>query len=712
MSDKKKGYKLPPGYEDADAFLLEARKRYQEGVDFDRENRDAGVQDLEFLSGDQWDDTARQTRTKAGRPCLTINRLPQFIAQIVGDIRINKPAIKVRPAEDADKDLADIREGLIRSIERQSDAQAVYSSAGQDQVSCGIGNFRLNLEYAADDVFDIDLMIRRIADPFSVVWDPLLVDPTGRDAKWLFVEDSLSRKEFEKNHPDEQPSELEVREQGWCTADTVKVTEYWLRKEEQVEFVLLPDGSVKEADASNRAQALKTRKGLRRSWCMYLITGHAILSGPYELKISRPPIFRVPGWEVNVGLKKHRWGLVRFAKDPQRLLNYWRSTAAEVLALQPRATWLLNTSQGGIDADSADDFRTSATSGDSVLEWSGQIPPQRIDPPAFPAALVQEAALNAQDMKDVTGLHDASLGARSNETSGKAILARQKEGDVASYIYHDNLQAAIRECGKTVNELIPVTYDTARTIRTVGEDDSTKVQRVNDPNDPESVDLAKGKYDIVVETGPSYSTKRAEASESMMQFVQAVPAAAQVAGDIIAQVQDWPMADKLGERLKKMLPPGMADDKDEDKTPEQQQAEQMQAQQAQEAQKMQQQAAMLALAEQDAKVKTLQADAFYKMAQAQKIGQPEQGGETPLDLQLKEQQVRKARADADKAEAEAAIAIAGIPAQVSKTEAEAMRANIGADSDAMDLERKPLEAAHQEADLDLKLNPPKETEAA
>lgn len=713
----KSAYTLPDGYKDEAEFLKEARERYQQGCDFDRENRDAGVEDLKFFAGEQWDAAAEKARKEKGRPCLTINRLPQFVAQIVGDIRINRPAIKVRPAEDADKDLADIREGLIRAIERQSNAQGVYASAGQDQVVCGIGNFRINLEYAADDAFDQDIMFRRIADPFAVVWDPMILDPTGKDAKWLFVEDSMSKKDFERAYPDQQPSELEIRESGWTTADTVKITEYWLRKETKVELALLNDGKVVEVNDKNRAQLsapgvmVKTRKGTKTSWCMYLTNGTSILEKPYELPISRPPIFRVPGWEVTIDGKKHRWGLVRFAKDPQRFKNYWRSVQAERLALEPRAPWLINTGPGGLDAESVDDFRGAATSGDSVLEWSGQFEPKRQDPPQFPSALAQEAVINDQDMKDVTGLHDASLGAKSNETSGKAILARQKEGDIASYIYHDNLQGAIREGGLVVNQLIPISHDTARTIRVVGEDEGTKLQRINDPNDPNSVDISKGKYDIVVETGPSYSTRRAEAAESMMQFVQAVPAAAQVAGDLIAIVQDWPMADKIGERLKKTLPPNMIDDDDEDLSDEERMAKQQAAQQAaqmgQMQQQMQMQSAQLEIEKQAAEVAKLEAEAL-------KIGMPEPGApqEHPLDLMLKEQQVRKAFADADKAEAEAAKARAEVPALVAKTEAEAAKAQIGVQSDVMDLQRKPLEAAHSEADLDLKLNPPKETEAA
>jgi hypothetical protein len=693
--------KIPEGYDSVEDFLKEARERFQQGLDFDRENRDEAQTDLKFLAGDQWE--SEDVTARNGRPCLTINTLPQFVAQVVGDIRINRPAIKARPAEDADKDLASIREGLIRAIEHDSKAQQVYSSAGQSQVACGIGNFRVVLEYAADDAFDRDIRIKAIPDPFAVVWDAMRVEPTGADAGHCFVLDEVNRKAFEKQYPENVPEGLdgafstELTRTGWLTNDVVRIAEYWVMKEKPAEIALLQDGSVKYVTKENRAEIEPMiqlngrgepmlRNTVKKVACKYVITGHDILEAPVEYEIDRVPVFRVPGWEVNTGEKTYRFGLVRFAKDAARLRNYWRSVMAEKLALAPRQQWLVHNSAVG----DADEFRDAANSGDTVLVWGGQQEPRRLEPPPIEAALMQEAALNAQDIKDVTGLHDASLGARSNETSGKAIMARQREGDVANYVYHDNLKSAIQECGRVVNQLIPKVYDTLRTIRVLGEDEQQKIQRVNDPNDPESIDLSKGKYDIVVETGPSYSTKRVESAESMMQFVQAVPMAAQVSGDLIAKAQDWPLAEEIGDRLKKALPAGLADEDDPAKmSPEQQQAKQQQMQQAQAAQQMQMQGAQLELAERDAKVMLTQAQAEKTMAEARSAGMPNGPQETELDVALKLAQLRKAEADAVKAEADAV-----------KAQAEAERAQIAVtsdriavQSDAMDLQNKPAEQA-------------------
>lgn len=583
-------------------WFTDVRKRFSNGATADRENREAAYDDLKFLAGHQWDDGVEEERRLAGRPCLTINRLPQFVAQVVGDIRINRPSIKVRPVEDADKDMAEVREGLIRSIEHQSRAQSVYVKAGQDQVSCGRGAFRVDVDWAEGDVFDRDLFVRTVEDPLALVWDPLSVDPTGADAKWVFVPVEMERDAFEAQYPDCSPTELEVSTDvdNWYSADTVRVTEYWQVKESPVVLSLLEDGSVVEGEVEG---AVRTRESTRKTVTMDLITGHKRLAPQIEWPIDRLPIIRVDGWVIQLAKRRERFGLVRFAKDPQRLRNYWRSVAAETIALAPKSQWLAHKdSIKGVE----DDFREAGRSGDPLLVYSGAVPPQRMDPPQIPVAVLQQAQITEDDMKAVTGLHDASLGERSNETSGRAIMARQAEGDVATYIYHDNLKLAIAEGGRVLNQLIPLVYDTPRTVRVLGVDEEPKIVRVNEEG---GTDLLRGKYDIVVETGPSYSTRRAEAAESMENFIRAVPQAAQVAGDLIAKAQDWPDADAIAERLKRAMPPQITADPDnpEPPTPEQQQ----QMQQAQ-------MAGQIEMAKAQAEVRKAQAEAMEAEADAQK----------------------------------------------------------------------------------------------
>lgn len=722
------------GYKDEAELLLEARTLWQEASDADRENRVEAVADLEFFAGKQWDEADRKARK--GRPCLTINTLPSFIAQVVGDLRINPPAIKVRPAENADKDLADVREGLIRAIENDSGGQAVYANAGQSQTACGIGNFRVVLEYARDDAFDRNIVIKRIENPFAVLWDPFLTEPTGKDAGHAFVIDDMRRSAFEKAYPGKTPEAAgialgELTSGGWVSKDAVRIVEYWKVKRTPAEIGMTRDGAVVWITKANEAQIVPNlaansrgeplrRKTQRTSVCMYLMSGFALLEDPVEYQISRLPLFRVPGWEIHDGTKKTRFGLVRFARDPQKLKNYWRSVKAEKLALAPRQQWLVHETQDG----DQEKFREAAENGDTVITWAGAVEPKRLEPPQIEAALMQAAEENAQDMKDVTGLHDASLGIRSNETSGKAILARQREGDVATFLYHDNLTQAISECGRVIDEFIPQVMDTVREARILGADEQQKVIRVNDPGDPDSVDLSKGKFDIYVDTGPSYATKRVEAAESMMAFTQAVPIAGQVAGDLIAKAQDWPLAEEIGERLKRAMPPGITQDPNEPPQPPSP-AEQQAQQQQQQAMQMQMAGAQLDLRLKEAQAVKAEHDADTAKAQAGlAYFQLELAQQNGSDMRLKAAQADQAEADAARAHVgvqsdlqalETAPALAA--AQTHEMQARAAQAHVGAATDLAHLAVvKPMEHAHSVVDLATKIdtlnNPPDPKEPA
>ncbi len=560
----KKSY-VPEGFDSVEDYLEDLREEYQLDLDADYENRRQALEDKKFAAGEQWDPLVLEQRK--GLPCLLINTVPQFTAQLVGDWRSNRNGIKVVPAEDGDVDVAAIRGDLIRAIEMESRAQRVYDNAFESTVQCGDGAFRVAVEYAKDDAFDQDIFIRPIDDALSVVWDRMSVDPTGRDARHCFVDDVLPKKEFCRKWKDADPSMLSSTERnlmfntGWIGETGVRVTEHWRLLERDRLIALFQDGSmhVLEGDKvddliEKHGQPIKSRISPCLYAQMHLTTGWKILSGPYEYKLNRLPIIRMTGRVVNIAGQRTRYGLVRFMKDPVRLRNFWRSVAAEQLGYAPKAQWIAPESavEGREDA-----FRKAHLSRDPLLVYNDGATeaPQRLDPPAPQMALLNEAQVNSQDMKDVTGLHDASLGIRSNEISGRAIKARQQEGDIASLTYHDNGNASILEAGDVANQLISQVYDGTRIARLLGEDGEARLMKINDPNDPESPNLATGSYDVALTTGTSYMTRRLEAAEAMMNAIQVYPELMQIAGDLVVKAQDWPGADDLAERLKKTIPP-------------------------------------------------------------------------------------------------------------------------------------------------------------
>lgn len=578
---------VPEGFDTVEEFLQDMREEYQLDFDADRTNRDEALEDKKFAAGEQWDPVVLQQRK--GLPCLVINSVPQFIAQLVGDWRESKRAVKVLPTEDGDKDIADIRADLIRSIETQSRADRVYDTAFESTVQCGDGAFRVAVEYAKDDVFDQDIMVRPIDDPLSVVWDRGSVDPTGRDARRCWVDDLIPMKDFEKKFPDSKPADLSQRVYNnmttsrWIESEGVRVTEYWRLIDRNRLLGLFEDGSVRFLDKNlddlitKHGNPIKTRVAPCTYAQMHLVTGFDILSGPYEYRLNRLPIIRISGRVVNIAGVRVRYGIVRAMKDAVRLRNFHRSVAAEQLGYAPKAQWIATESavEGYEDA-----LRKAHLTRDPLIKVSDEAiigqNIQRLDPPKWQTALHQEAEANVQDMKDVTGIHDASLGIRSNETSGKAISARQHEGDVASITYYDNGNAAVLEAGDVMNQLISQIYDGTRIVRIIGEDEKLKFLKINDPNDPRSPDLSVGRYDVALSTGASYTTRRAEAAQAMMDAVQVWPELLQVAGDLVAKAQDWPGADALAERLQKTVPQQFLDP--EDRTQPDPQIQQMQMQ--------------------------------------------------------------------------------------------------------------------------------------
>jgi hypothetical protein len=555
---------IPEGFSSQEDFLSDMRKQYEADVEFDRVNREEALDDKKFAAGEQWDPVVLEQRK--GLPCLVINNIPQFTAQLVGDWRESRKAIKVVPANDEDTDVASVRGDLIRAIEANSRANRVYDSAFESLVQCGDGAFRVSVEYAYDDVFDQDIFIRPIEDPLAVVWDRYSVDPTGRDAKRVHVDDRIPKEEFERKWPEKTPSALQcetlvdnISITGWVDDHSYKVTEYWRLIERKRLIAMFANGRQFIIDDTNMEQILEDNGPpvkTRVSWCtyaqMHLVTGFAILSGPYEYRLNRLPIIRMSGRVTNVGGRRIRYGLVRFMKDAVRLKNFWRSVAAEQLGYAPKAKWIAPESavEGREDA-----FRKAHLSRDPLLIYNdgAEAPPELIPPPPVEASLLNEAAINAQDMKDVTGIHDASLGIRSNETSGRAIHARQREGDIASLTFYDNADQAVLEAGDVINQLIPQVIDGTRTMRLLGEDERQKFIRVNDPMDPNAVDLSVGKFDVQLSTGTSYTTRRVEAAQSMMDAIQVWPQLMTAAGDLVARAQDWPGADKIAERLEQIM---------------------------------------------------------------------------------------------------------------------------------------------------------------
>jgi hypothetical protein len=591
------------------------RRRYTLALSAYSDSREDELDDLRFMAGSpdnqwQWPADVLATRgsvqgqTINARPCLTINKLPQHVRQVTNEQRQNRPTGKVIPADDrADVRVAEIFDGMVRHIEYISDADVAYDTACDNQVTYGEGYIRILTEYAREDSFDQDIKIGRVRNSFSVYMDPTIQDPCGADAEWCFITEDVSKADYERMFPDASPvSSLMSQGVGdqslsqWLSEDMVRIAEYFYYTHEKATLNLYPDNITAYSGSPQDKQLklmfgkpLRSRPVDRKKVKWIKTNGFEVLeerdwAGKYI------PVVRVVGNEFEVDGQLYVSGLVRNAKDAQRMYNYWVSQEAEMLALAPKAPFI---GYGGQFEGYEMQWKTANTNNWPYLEVNPDVTdgagsplplPARAAPPLPQTGLIQAKLGAADDIKGTTGQYDSSLGAQSNERSGRAILAREKQGDTGTYHYVDNLSRAVRYVTRQLVDMIPKIYDTARVARIVGLDGEVGMVRIN-PSQPEPVKEIRdenglvidkiynpsvGIYDVCVTTGPGYMTKRQEALDAMSMLLQSNPQLWSVAGDLFIKNMDWPGAQEMAARFAKIIDPKVMEG--EDQSPEMQMA--------------------------------------------------------------------------------------------------------------------------------------------
>jgi hypothetical protein len=537
--------------------------------------------DDKFLAGEQWPSALKKQRDDTHRPCLVINKVKTYVKRVVNENRQNRPAIRLRPADDKDDpDTADVKNGLLKHIAYSSDAESAYDTAVFDAVRHGFGFFRVRTDYCDPESFDQDIFIERIKDAYSV-WFPvhLCQRVDWADAPYLFITTDMTHEDFKAKFPDYNPQDwINSPDVKWITEKMVRVAEYFEMEETPVTLYRLADGTTTTVKPLDPALIIKERRSTKRTWQWYKLTSGAILERQ-EWPIKYHPVIPVIGEEMIVDGKLTLISLVRFARDPQRMFNYWRSCETEMIALAPRTPFI--GAQGQFEGQEAK-WKTANTANHAYLEYKAIVdatgngvlpPPKRVDSPQIPMGYVNAAKEAGDDIKAVTGIFDASLGAQGNETSGKAILSRQRQSDVSNFDFADNLAKSLRQAGRIIVELLPIYYDTPRTVHIIGEDKEDKVVKVNEQyqkdGKPKFHDMSGGKYDVIVDVGPGYQSKREEATQSILELIRVFPPVAQVSGDIFVENLDFPGARDIAARLRKAIPPQLLESKENEAPTEQ-----------------------------------------------------------------------------------------------------------------------------------------------
>jgi hypothetical protein len=542
--------------ERGDEFFETMRKRFKLAEEALVDIHAEALQDFRFREGNQWDEKVKSAREADGRPVYVVNRIPQFLRQVTGEQRKNRPAIQASPIGDgADVETAEIEQGLIRHFERTSNASEAYDLSFDDMATGGFGFFRLLTEYTDDDSFDQEICFERELNPFAHYPDPRCKKRDYSDAKFWFVVEDVLTDDFKEQYGESKLSGLNDFSSmvdaapGWIQRDSVRVAEYfWIETTHKT---------------IRKGKQEREREEKQVYWCKtngFEVLEEAEIPGKYI------PIVPVLGEELRVDGKRHLIGLVRYARTPQMLYNLWQSAMAETIALAPKQPYMATVKQiEGYEQI----WGTLNTKNYPYLP----VNPDK-DAPGWPERQVVEPPIQAitgaiahadADLHNTTGLYPESLGEPQHDQSGKAILLRQKQGSTANFGFSDSMTTAIKHAGRIIIGWIPHYYDAPRVVRVVNPDGTSKTVQINQPfQDDQGLqkvfDLTAGKYDVAVSSGPSYESARQEAADSILQLVQAQPALMQVVGDLLVSNFDWPMAPEIAARLKKMLPSQLQDE--------------------------------------------------------------------------------------------------------------------------------------------------------
>jgi hypothetical protein len=568
----------------SDGRIEEAKQFLRLCNDSDSNNRAEALDDVRFAAGDQWPVDVQNSRVLEARPCLTINKLDAYVRQICNQQRQQRPRIKVHGMNnESDAKVAEIITGITRHIENQSDADQAYDHAFEYCVKMGWGYWRVTTDYIKDDSFDQEIYIKRIENPFSVYFDPNSVQPDGSDAEKCLVTTVVSKAVFRKMYPDADDVQgfssrgTGDTESEWVTKEDIRIAEYFYTEREKAMIIQLSDGTTgysdempsKEVLAAAKITVIDKRDTWRKKikWCK--LTAMQILEeGEWAGKYI--PIVPVYGQEVRVDDKHKKFGLVRMAKDPQRMYNYWATALTETVALAPKAKWLLAEGQ---DEGHENEWAMANIKAMPVLRYKQtdtegrQAPtPVRLQPEPPPAGVMSALQGMNQDLMAVVGIFDPGQ-LPQGQQSGKALQGQQQQADMTNFHYYDNLTRSIRHTGRIILDLIPKIYDRQRVMRIIGDDGKPDMITINEQGQDEQGvskvlnDVTVGEYDVVMETGPGYNSKRQEAVDSMMGLLGADPTLMQTAGDLIFRNMDFPGAEVIANRLAASNPLAQIDDK-------------------------------------------------------------------------------------------------------------------------------------------------------
>ena len=566
--------------DDYEPIIDEAKDFLKFCNDADSNNRQEALEDLKFVNGDQWPVELQNSRNLESRPVLTINKLDTYCRQVTNQQRQQRPRIKVHATNtQADQKTAQVISGVVRHIEVNSNADHAYDNGFDYAVRMGWGYWRVNTKYVREDSFDQEIFIDPVDNPFTVYWDPNSIAPDGSDAEKCLITTMMPKEVFRQQFPNfDDGTSFTQRGTGdsqseWITKEDIRLAEYFYTVREKATLYHLSDGTMKFADGKDFFERISLagmtvideRPSFKKTIKWKKMTAIEVIEerdwpGRYI------PVVPVYGRHVVIGNKRKKFGMIRHAKDPQRMYNFWQTSLTESIALAPKAKWIMAEGQ---DEGHENEWAQANVKSTPYLRYKqrdidGQPapPPTRLQPEPPPAGVITAASTINDDLQAIMGIFDPNQMPTGN-ISGKALNGQQQQIDLTNFDYYDNLTRSISHTGKIILDLIPKIYDSERVLRIIGDDGKPELITLNERTAVGKVlnDVTVGEYDVVMETGPGYNSKRQEAVDSMMGMLSADPSLMQTAGDLIFRNMDFPGADIIADRLATLNPLSQVDDK-------------------------------------------------------------------------------------------------------------------------------------------------------
>lgn len=562
----------------------ECANRFKLAEEVESQNRILAIEDLEFCDGQQWPDDLYNLRKVQRRPTLTINHTATLVRRVVNNMREQRPRIKVHPVGDGVQiDEARVVNGLIRHIEAMSNASVAYDKGGESAVKIGWGYWRIAGEYIDEKSFEQELKIKSVSNALTGYIDPSAMLPDGSDMEWFIFTTRMKKTEYKRLYPKE---EMDIWTKGaagdnqkqWESKTEIRLAEYYRICQIKDTLYQLSNGNTvyasefrKNKDAFDTAQVMVTdkRPSTRRQVQWFRITGTKVVD-KRDLPGHWIPVIRCEGNVLDLNGEVRRKGMVRDMKDPARMSNYWETAKTEKLALSSKAPWVAAENQidGRPEWDDANQKPYSVLKYKLLTNPDGsyaQVPPPMRQPAVEVEQGFAEASESAQkNLLAVAGMpHEPGQDAPGTVVSGVALRRRQAISDISHFQYYDNQTMAIAHTGRVLLDLIPFYYSERRMQRIIGEDGVPQMVAINEP-DAQAIgkvknDMTVGRYDVVMDTGPGYETKRQEAAEAMIDLMKTPlgEVVVKTGADIALRNMDFPGADDLADRAMPLNAQGM-----------------------------------------------------------------------------------------------------------------------------------------------------------